>query len=169
MRRPRPLAAFCRPPRLASPGLRGAAQSPVGRPQARGRSRLTLRPARWHRITEVKPWTGASGRTTRRLPCLEGSAVTGNGSRQGGPEPAWRQTDRALCARIAASERWARTSDRVAATAPARQGLTAKFEREVDPDGALPIAERKRRADALMRAHMLRLARASAAARRRSR
>jgi len=78
------------------------------------------------------------------------------------------QHDRALIARIAAAERWARTTDRAAATAPARQGLAAKFEREADPDGVLPADERARRGDLLMRAHMLRMARRSAQARRRS-
>jgi hypothetical protein len=73
--------------------------------------------------------------------------------------------DRAVIARIAAAERWARTSDRGAATEPARRGLRAKFEREADPDGTLDPAERARRADTLMTAHMLRLARASAKAR----
>lgn len=60
----------------------------------------------------------------------------------------------------------ARTADRAAATEPARRGLRARFERDVDPDGALDAAERARRADALFAAHMLRLARASAQARR---
>jgi hypothetical protein len=80
-----------------------------------------------------------------------------------------RARDRAVIARIAAAERWARTSDRAAATEPARRGLRAKFERQADPDDALDAAERARRADALMTAHMLRLARESAKARRRSR
>ena len=42
--------------------------------------------------------------------------------------------------------------------APARKGFEAKFEREVDPDGVLPKAERQRRAKAAMRAHMQKLA-----------
>jgi hypothetical protein len=74
--------------------------------------------------------------------------------------------DRAVIARIAAAERWARSHDRSAATEPARRALRAKCEREADPDGLLAPAERTRRADALMTAHMLRLARASAQARR---
>ena len=78
-----------------------------------------------------------------------------------------RDDDRVLIARIAAAERWARTTDRSAATAPARRGLRAKFEREVDPDETLTLAERTRRVDDLMRAHMLRMSRASAAKRRR--
>jgi hypothetical protein len=74
--------------------------------------------------------------------------------------------DRTVIARIAAVERWGRTADRAAATEPARRGLRARFEREADPEGVLDPAERTRRADALMTAHMLRLARASAQARR---
>jgi hypothetical protein len=74
---------------------------------------------------------------------------------------------RVLRARIAAAERWARTPDRVAATAPARHGLRARFEREVDPDGALSEAERLRRADQLLRAHMMRMSLIAAERRRR--
>jgi hypothetical protein len=90
------------------------------------------------------------------------------------PQPAsrdddGRSRDRALIARIAAAERWARTPDRTAATEPARRGLRSKFERQADPEGVLDAGERARRANALMTAHMLRLARESAKARRRSR
>jgi hypothetical protein len=73
--------------------------------------------------------------------------------------------DRALVARIAAAERWGRTTDRTAATAPARAGLRAKFAREVDPDNQLDDADRERRIDSLVRAHMLRMSRAAKAAR----
>jgi len=76
--------------------------------------------------------------------------------------------DRVLMARIAAAERWGHTNDRRAATAPARRGLRTKFEREADPHGTLTPAERARRADHLMRAHMLRMSRAAAEGRRRS-
>lgn len=63
--------------------------------------------------------------------------------------------DRALIARIAAAERWARTADRVAATAPARRGLRARFEREADPEGVLDVAERApARRRPLRRAHV---------------
>ena len=65
--------------------------------------------------------------------------------------------DRSLVAQIAAAERWGRTRDRTAATAPARAGLRAKFAREVDPTGALGPAEVERRVEQLMRAHMLRM------------
>jgi hypothetical protein len=44
---------------------------------------------------------------------------------------------RALRAKIAAHEKWARNPDRKAATAPARRGFDARFERQVDPDGEL--------------------------------
>jgi hypothetical protein len=72
-----------------------------------------------------------------------------------------------LRARIAADERWGRTTDRAAATAPARQGLRAKFEREADPNGLLSESERSRRADQLMQAHMMRMSLKAAEARRR--
>ena len=71
-----------------------------------------------------------------------------------------------LRGRIAAFDRWARTADRTAATAPARAGLDARFEREVDPAGELDPAERTRRADAARKAHFARLALRSAQSRR---
>lgn len=83
--------------------------------------------------------------------------------------PAGTPEERALIARIANAERWGRTEDRTAATAPARSGLRAKFEREADPDGTLSPAERARRADSLMRAHMLRMSLAAKQGRRRAR
>jgi uncharacterized membrane protein YebE (DUF533 family) len=75
-------------------------------------------------------------------------------------------SDRVLRARIAAAERWGRVHDREAATAPARRGLRAKFEREADPDGVLSPQELAQRADLLMQAHMLRMSRAAARSRR---
>lgn len=77
--------------------------------------------------------------------------------------------DRALISQIAAAERWGRTTDRSAATAPARAGLRARFAKEVDPDCTLDQAERERRVDSLMRAHMLRMSLAAKTARRRAR
>lgn len=56
--------------------------------------------------------------------------------------------------------------DTKANTAPARKAFLSRFEREVDPDGSLPEAERQRRAEAAKKAHMLKLAHASAKARR---
>jgi hypothetical protein len=50
-------------------------------------------------------------------------------------------------------------------TARARAAFLASFETAVDPDGVLPTAERLRRAQAARRAHMARLAYASARAR----
>lgn len=73
---------------------------------------------------------------------------------------------RTLAARVAANTRWAYEPDRKAATAPARQGLMAKFAAEVDPDGTLDPAERDRRARSLMTAHCLRCSAASARSRR---
>jgi hypothetical protein len=52
-----------------------------------------------------------------------------------------------------------------AMTRPARRGFQERFEREVDPEGRLEPGERVRRAERAMRAHMLRLAQASADAR----
>ena len=54
--------------------------------------------------------------------------------------PARDPESRSMVAQIAAAERWGRTADRTAATAPARAGLRAKFAREVDPDGTLDAA-----------------------------
>jgi hypothetical protein len=66
--------------------------------------------------------------------------------------PARDPSDRALVARIAAAERWARTDDRAAATAAARQALADRWERQADPDGQLDPAERARHAAHLRRA-----------------
>jgi hypothetical protein len=52
-------------------------------------------------------------------------------------------------------------------TAPARAAFFAKFERQVDPEGLLPPAERTRRAESAMKQHMTSMAYASAKARRR--
>jgi hypothetical protein len=68
-------------------------------------------------------------------------------------------------ARIAAETSWARTPDRSARTRPAREAFLRRFEKEVDPDGALPPAERRQRAEHAKRAYMLQLAKRSRAAR----
>jgi hypothetical protein len=52
-------------------------------------------------------------------------------------------------------------------TANARAAFLSGFERAVDPDGRLPVDERRRRAAHLRAAHFARLARLSALARRR--
>jgi hypothetical protein len=74
--------------------------------------------------------------------------------------------DRALRARIAAHSLHAGVADPSAHTAPARKAFLDRFEREVDPDGVLPPAERARRADHARKAYFTRLALKSAQARR---
>jgi len=66
-------------------------------------------------------------------------------------------TKKNINARIAAEISWALASDRSARTRPAREAFLKRFEREVDPEGVLPLEERRRRADHALRAHMLRL------------
>ncbi len=75
---------------------------------------------------------------------------------------------RALVARIAAHQSWANTADPTARTAPARKAALDRFEREVDPEGVLPPAERTRRAEHLRKAYFTRLALKSAQARRKT-
>ena len=72
-------------------------------------------------------------------------------------------TERSLRARIAAHEQHAagRTN-----TGPARAAFLDRFEREVDPEGLLPEPERQRRASHAKQAYFLKLALASAKARR---
>lgn len=74
--------------------------------------------------------------------------------------------ERTLRARLAAHESWARTTDRAARTAAAREAFTSRFERQVDPDGVLDPVERARRAEHARRAHMTRLSLRAAQARR---
>lgn len=50
-------------------------------------------------------------------------------------------------------------------TSKAREAFLTTFETEVDPDGTLPAEERQRRASHARKAHMARLARLSAQAR----
>lgn len=69
---------------------------------------------------------------------------------------------------VAAERSWALTRDRARRTRPARERFLARFEDEVDPHRELAPEERRRRAEHAKRAHMLRLAKLSAAARRRS-
>jgi hypothetical protein len=78
-------------------------------------------------------------------------------------------SERSLRARMAAYVSWSRTEDPVARTEPARKAARDRFERQVDPDGQLPHAERARRAEQAMKAHMTRIALKSAQARRRKR
>jgi hypothetical protein len=83
--------------------------------------------------------------------------------------PTQSAADRSLVAKIAAAERWGRTSDRAAATAPARAGLRDKFAREIDPGGTLTPAELERRVDQLMHALMMKMSRRASESRRKAR
>lgn len=80
---------------------------------------------------------------------------------QSSPSPA----ERSLRARVAAHTMHAR-HDAQQTTANGRAAFLARFEREVDPNGALPLEERRRRAEHARRADFARLALASAKARR---
>ena len=51
-------------------------------------------------------------------------------------------------------------------TRAAREAFARRFERQVDPDGVLPVPERVRRAEAAKRAYFQRMAMRSAKARR---
>jgi hypothetical protein len=83
------------------------------------------------------------------------------------PTPEKNTRLRSLRGRIGAYESWARTPDRAARTWPARKAALDRFERDVDPDGALTLQERAKRAEWARKAHMQRLALKSAAARQR--
>lgn len=80
----------------------------------------------------------------------------------------WERTERRLRAQIAAYTSWANTADPTKRTEPARRAALARFERQVDPDGVLPVEERQRRAAAAKSAYFASLALASAKARRRN-
>ncbi len=54
-------------------------------------------------------------------------------------------------------------------TAKARETFLSRFDHQVDPDGVLPEAERRRRAEYARKAHFARLALASARARAKNR
>ncbi|HWH36016.1 MAG TPA: hypothetical protein VNT56_11950 [Acidimicrobiales bacterium] len=75
------------------------------------------------------------------------------------------RSERTLRARLAAHTLHSKV-DSAAHTAPARQAFLDRFEREVDPEGVLPEAERIRRAGHARKAYFTRLALASAKARR---
>ena len=81
--------------------------------------------------------------------------------------PSSTPTERALHGRLAAHAKWAKT-DPVEGTAPARKAFLDRFEREVDPDGVLPPADRARRAEHARKAYFTRMALKSAQARRKS-
>lgn len=71
---------------------------------------------------------------------------------------------RTLRARIAAHAMHSRHDSRET-SANGRAAFLARFEREVDPDGVLPEAERQRRAEHARRAYFARLAYKSARSR----
>lgn len=93
--------------------------------------------------------------------------ATGRPERASFAMPAKDASDRVLIARVAAHESWAKTDDRSARTAPARQGLHAWFERQVDPDGTLDPRELAIRVQHARKAHYTRMALKSARSRRR--
>ena len=74
-------------------------------------------------------------------------------------------SERSLRARLAAFTLHSQTDGREH-TAAARQAFLSRFEREVDPECALPLVERQRRATAARRAYFSRLALRSAQSRR---
>jgi len=71
---------------------------------------------------------------------------------------------RVLRARIGAYSLHA-TRDGKETTARARAAFLARFERDVDPDGALDPVDRAKRANAALKAHMARMALGRAKAR----
>lgn len=72
---------------------------------------------------------------------------------------------RSLRSRIAAHSVHARGRTN---TVPARAAFLSKFEREVDPEGILPLEERAKRAEHARRAYMASLALRSSRARQRN-
>ncbi len=58
-------------------------------------------------------------------------------------------------ARAAAHESWARTTNRAARTAAAREAAMAKIEREVDPDGVMSPGDRRKAAENRRKAQLL--------------
>lgn len=72
---------------------------------------------------------------------------------------------RRLLAQAAAHTRWSTVGDRKAATGKARAAFIDRFERQVDPEGVLPEAERLALAESAKRAYFSRLAAKSAVAR----
>ena len=74
---------------------------------------------------------------------------------------------RRLRAQTAAYERWSKEDPREGIK-PARAAFNQRFVDQVDPERVLPEAERTRRAQAALRAHMSRMALASSRARRKA-
>jgi hypothetical protein len=73
--------------------------------------------------------------------------------------------ERTLRARLAAHSLHAKV-DSKAHTEPARRAFAESFEKQVDPDGVLPLEERRRRAEQARKAYFTRLAFKSVQARR---
>lgn len=96
-----------------------------------------------------------------RPPATQRDQVAESPAIQGGDHSDKKDINKQIAAYIS----WSRTSDRNARTRPARQAFLSRFEREVDPDGVLPPAERGRRAQHALRAYMLGLAKRSVIAR----
>lgn len=65
---------------------------------------------------------------------------------------------RSLRSRMAAHRSWARTADRTERTRPGREAFMRRFEGQVDPEGKLSPAERRRRAEQARKAHFVQLA-----------
>jgi hypothetical protein len=80
-------------------------------------------------------------------------------------QPSLSPAERRLRARLAAHTMHAQHDAR-AVTAKARAAFLIRFERQADPDGLLPPAERQRRAQQLRSAYFAQLALAAARARR---
>jgi hypothetical protein len=76
--------------------------------------------------------------------------------------------ERVLTGRLGACVVHSRYDSRELTTA-AREAFRSKFERDVDPDGVLPVEERLRRAEMARKAHFTRLALKSAQVRRQRR
>jgi hypothetical protein len=75
-------------------------------------------------------------------------------------------SERSEHGKIAANIRWAKESDRTAATRKAREAAFQRFLDEADPDGVLLERERVKRAKNLQSAHLARVRRASLKSRR---
>jgi hypothetical protein len=72
---------------------------------------------------------------------------------------------RRLAAQLAAHTSWAKTEDRTKRTAPGTKAFMDRFERQVDPKGELPPAERAKRAESARKAYFAGLALRSSQAR----
>lgn len=75
--------------------------------------------------------------------------------------------DRSLIASIASHSSWAKTTDRTARTAKAREAWNARFEKQVDPDGKLDPVVRAKLAENARTAFYKQMHRKSAETRRR--